>query len=270
MTRRLVVDVSSTGVATLPRASPTAMAGTTPRTLDTASASDRQVVQLAAELHDHFAQSLWCLDLGLRDLDRALERDPSSAREYLAVARRQLDDTYRDVRLLIGTLRASPPAELCLDAAIHASLRRFSEKSGTSSRFEAQDVVAVPGKLATVQLLAILEQALQNIRQHACASCVTVSLSENRSQWVLAIRDDGRGFHADTLGDARDGGHHGVSIMHDRARSIDGWVDISTAEGNGTTVRVYVRKSVPPRRRQLTRTSRSSGGELGREVIDRR
>ena len=47
---------------------------------------------------------------------------------------------------------------------------------------------------AQTVVLRVVQEALQNVRKHATASRVTVASRMAGDDWILEVRDDGRGF----------------------------------------------------------------------------
>ena len=85
-----------------------------------------------------------------------------------------------------------------------------------------------------LQIIFILQESLSNIRKHAQANKVDVSLI-NRQDFTLKISDDGIGFDTDTI-DSLSGEHVGLGIMQERARRIDAVLDVISQPNKGTTV----------------------------------
>ncbi|HRQ40085.1 MAG TPA: ATP-binding protein [Chloroflexota bacterium] len=64
------------------------------------------------------------------------------------------------------------------------------------------------------QTLRILREALTNIRRHAQASRVQITIARENGSIVFQIRDDGKGFDP---GQENSPNHLGLTIMHTRA-----------------------------------------------------
>jgi signal transduction histidine kinase len=98
----------------------------------------------------------------------------------------------------------------------------------------APEVPARFSATVELQLLRIIQEAITNIRKHACASQVKVSFCMAEGQVMIIIEDDGSGFDSAAL-TAQDN-RHGLSIMQERAGEIGGWLKIDSALGAGTRV----------------------------------
>jgi signal transduction histidine kinase len=86
-------------------------------------------------------------------------------------------------------------------------------------------------------LFRIAQEALANVRKHAMASRVDLSLENTRGGTLLTIRDDGRGFN---LEGARRPDSLGLLGMSERAEMMGGWCQVQSAKRRGTRVRIWV------------------------------
>ena len=84
-------------------------------------------------------------------------------------------------------------------------------------------------------MLHVLQEALSNVRKHADADRVQL-LVERGPQWTFTVRDNGRGFEPGPQRD--DDTHVGLHIMRERAERIGAQVQIQSAPGSGTEVRI--------------------------------
>ena len=91
-------------------------------------------------------------------------------------------------------------------------------------------------------LLRIAQEAITNAVRHAAAKSVTVVL-DCESEWVsLSVQDDGNGFVPDevlSLGI----GHFGLRSLRGRALKIGGEIQIQSAPGQGTLIKVVVSRA---------------------------
>jgi len=87
---------------------------------------------------------------------------------------------------------------------------------------------------AELQILRIAQEALANIRKHACAHTVRVLLTRrNDGAYMLLVEDDGVGFGS-ALTEGHRGKHIGLAIMEERARRIGADWRIESEPGEGT------------------------------------
>jgi two-component system nitrate/nitrite sensor histidine kinase NarX len=84
-----------------------------------------------------------------------------------------------------------------------------------------------------VQVLHVVQEALSNVRKHAAARQVGVTLWHEPALRI-EVRDDGRGFAAASA--APDDTHVGLRIMRERAAGIGAEVQVHSVPGQGTCV----------------------------------
>ena len=88
-------------------------------------------------------------------------------------------------------------------------------------------------------LLRVAQEALANVRKHARASRVALTLTYLDDALLLDVRDDGVGFEPELVERERDGwqaGGFGLSGMRERLEQHDGTLTIESAPGTGTTI----------------------------------
>ena len=85
--------------------------------------------------------------------------------------------------------------------------------------------------------LRIVQEALSNVRHHARARKVTVSLIFCPSEILLRVVDDGIGFDPDLVQSAESATLNGLGLagMRERADVVGGVVKLHSVLGTGTT-----------------------------------
>ncbi len=195
---------------------------------------------LAEELHDSIAQSLAFLNIQAQMLQDSLRHgDMPEAQSELARIREGIQESYDDVRELLVHFRTRVMAGN-VDIAIASALEKFEGQTGIATKLiRSGETREAPTKDA-IQILHIVQESLSNVRKHAAASQVEVSI-ERGENCVITVRDNGRGF--DPAATDLDGEIHvGINIMRERAHRIGGRFDIQSRLGEGTTVTL----SLPP------------------------
>jgi len=192
--------------------------------------------RIARELHDSLAQTLSWLNLKAEMLDDSWERgEAEKARREIAAIRRVVRDACYDVRESIDGLRTRPTDGLVPAAAAWVS--EFGRRSGLLTEFRAADGEMRLPPMVETEALRILQEALTNVRRHAHARQVWVSLQVRNEIIELIVEDDGQGFVYDQNQDHH---HFGLRIMRERAERLGGSFHIKTAPGQGTRVMVHL------------------------------
>lgn len=176
--------------------------------------------RMAREIHDTIAQSLTAI---------ALEIESGRVDKALQVTRTTLEDARRSVM----NLRAEPLAGKPLAQALALLVREFTSQSGIRVTLDTSHACELP-LAAEAELYRIAEQALANVRQHAQAKTVRLTLRCTRAFATLTIEDDGIGFDQRRVPEDR----HGLRGMRERARLAGGTLKI--ASRNGTKIEVKV------------------------------
>ncbi len=199
--------------------------------------------RLALELHDVVSQKLFSMVLTAETAATQLERDPAAARANVERLRELAREALDELRTLILGLR---PPELERDG-LAGALRKEAEMLGRVHGVEidvhAEETTndrhpAHPER--DLAALRIAHEALQNALRHARAEHVAVRLTYDRGMIVVEVSDDGLGFEPQAA-ELRSR-HLGLTSMEERAQELGGRLEIRSAPGAGTTVRLEVEK----------------------------
>jgi signal transduction histidine kinase len=193
--------------------------------------------RLARELHDSVTQTLFSLDLTAAAAATLVERDPAKARAELLRLQELARSAIAEMRSLVFELR---PPELESDGLV-PTLRKHVEILRRVHRADVRLEVRGDGALAPTlerELLRVAQEALSNALRHAKATTVRVCLEIAAPLLRLVVADDGVGFDPDD--------RHvratrlGLTSMRERARDLGGTIEIVSAPGAGTEVRLRV------------------------------
>jgi len=193
--------------------------------------------RIARELHDETAQTLIVLG---RRIEDAQEQAPDAALAVsLSELRDLVDDTLKGVRRFTSDLRPPLLEELGLPNTIEILGRRIAREDNLEV---AVEIIGEPKPLPPEHELALYrlaQEGLSNVRRHASATHADLTLRYEAGQVTLAISDNGVGFEvpADTSALVA-GGRLGLMGIYERARLLGGTAKITSALGQGTTVRV--------------------------------
>jgi two-component system NarL family response regulator len=99
-----------------------------------------------------------------------------------------------------------------------------------------------------VQLLRIIQEALTNVRKHAGVSQARLYLLADSDYARAIISDAGAGFDLTAAPDesGRADPHFGLTMMRERAASVNGTVDIRSRPGQGSQLTVKIPRALPP------------------------
>jgi len=192
--------------------------------------------RLAREIHDGLAQTLAFLKMQVSQMQNYLAReDLPRLRDVLRTSHRTLSDAYLDARQAIDNLRITPQSGV--SHWLQQSLEDFQGATNIHFQLSIQpDLVEIPQEIQA-QLIRVVQEALSNIRKHAHASNVYVSLHNWQSDLILEITDDGSGFSPE---DVPYISQYGLRGMRERAELIGADFQIISQPNQGTTVRLQL------------------------------
>jgi signal transduction histidine kinase/ligand-binding sensor domain-containing protein len=194
--------------------------------------------RIARELHDTLMQSTQGLILTFQGFAGRLAKiDPM--RPEMEGALDQADELLNEARERVLQLRTTPPdgdLAVALDGVgqeiFLGSTTRLSLKSEGGSK---------PLQASTAdEVCLIIREALKNVRRHAGARGVELTITYERSELRIRVRDDGRGISADDMDQTLRPTHFGIKGMHERALRIDSRLDIRNVPTGGTEVDLRV------------------------------
>ena len=196
---------------------------------------------MAQNLHDSIAQTLSFLNLQVQMLEQALkDNKPDLIDAGLEQIKAGVQECYEDVRELLVNFRTRVTQDSFEELA-QSVLKRFERQTHVKAHWKAIGSGQALSSQEKLQAIFILQEALSNVRKHAQAKNVLVTVNTLKD-FTLTIMDDGIGIDADLL-ESRKLYHVGLSIMRERASSVDGQVSIESEADAGTTVRFVLRKN---------------------------
>ena len=190
---------------------------------------------LARELHDSIAQSLAFLRIQVSLLRQALaQQQTDRVAQVIDEIDAGVKESTNDVRELLVHFRTRTNSD-DIEQAVEVTLSKFEYQTGIRTRL-AVSGHAVPLHSDTqLQVLHVIQEALSNVRKHAKASEVTVTITKG-TPWRFAVRDNGLGFIERQAKDTDT--HVGLQIMRERAERIGAKVEIESERGVGSTVTI--------------------------------
>ena len=163
------------------------------------------------------------------------ERDPAAARDQVERLQILAQEALDELRSLVFELR---PPDLEKDGLCGA-LRKHVEllsRAGESEIELALDDEVSPDPARGLEVLRIAQEAIQNALKHAQAEHVAVRLRDRDGRLLLEVEDDGAGFDPNTAGIRSR--RLGLTSMEERAERLGGTLEVVSAPGAGTTVRL--------------------------------
>jgi signal transduction histidine kinase len=192
---------------------------------------------VASDIHDGPVQEILVAGLFLHKLQKRLS--DAEDRRVVDMVSGAVDRSVKGLRGLLSELRPEVLDTQGLEAGIAQLLGRFEDlEFGIDNRLGAD-----PPSDTRLVLYRISQEVIANVRKHAMATRVDVTLDHDGEGYLARIRDDGVGFQPPEVLQSAPG-HLGLSSMRERAEMAGGWCRILGAPGAGTTVEFWLPEPV--------------------------
>jgi signal transduction histidine kinase len=185
---------------------------------------------IAREIHDDVGGSLAAAKFDLAWIERHASNPELT--EHIKAASDMVQHALEASQRIMKNLR---PAILDqgLVAAVQWLARDFAKRTGIKIALQADHAKAELPKDVLLAAYRTAQEALTNISKHAQATLVTIEISDVQQFLTLEINDNGPGLSPSDLSKPQS---FGLKGLHERAKSVGGWLDVSSVPGMGTSI----------------------------------
>lgn len=195
--------------------------------------------RLAQQIHDTVAQGYVGIVTHLEAAEAVLGGGDAGVRKHVAEAKASARASLDEARRLVWDLRPDLLDGAPLPVVLARQLGEWTGKTGVAASQVVTGTARPLDANRETALLQAVREGLNNIRSHARASRVTVTLSYMDDEVALDIKDDGRGFSPDPAeARPRESGGFGLRALDERVRGLGGRLAVETAPGEGTLLTV--------------------------------
>jgi signal transduction histidine kinase len=192
---------------------------------------------IASDIHDDPIQKMVAASMRL---DIVLEDHPElAADEQFQKAKDTVNRSIESLRTLMFELRPYVLDHDGLAAALKVFVAEEGKLPGSATYKVQSRLHSEPPESVRVILYRIAQEALVNVRKHARATKVEITLEERNEGYTLQVMDDGVGFEPSEISDPSLG-HIGLTSMRERASLAGGWFRIESTGGAGTTAEAWI------------------------------
>ena len=200
---------------------------------------ERERARIAQDLHDDLGSSLTQISL-LSGLLLADKHNPGEVEAHSIKLAHAADQTVRSLEEIVWAVRpGSDTLQGLVEYIAHFASELF-EGNPTRCRLDLPHdlpALALPPEVRH-NIFLIVKEALTNTLKHAAAGEVRVQAKAEGSRLEILVEDDGRGYTPATRPVPEQ--RNGLGNMRQRAESIGGKLELQSALGSGTTVRLTV------------------------------
>ena len=201
-------------------------------------AQEEERKRIAQELHDDTAQALVIHARSIEDLSCKIERMqkeqiPAKLEELFE----QTNLIINGVRRLSQDLRPAALDRLGLVSAVEWIADQMAGYSGLDIKVQFLGEERRLADEVELVLFRITQEALRNVCKHAQATQADVIVEFQPEQVRITVKDNGNGFDVpDSVADLPRYGMLGLAGMQERARLLDGTLEVTSENRRGTTV----------------------------------
>lgn len=198
--------------------------------------------RIAREIHDGPAQSLANLVLRTEIAERLLEtNDLGVIRSELIDLKGQIRSGLGEIRKIIFNLRPMALDDLGLVPTLRKFVQDFEENSRIRSVFETSGKERRLSSAMEAAMFRMVQEAYSNALKHATPTFVSLEMNFLEDRVQLLIEDNGIGFNSDLIDSrVRTHSHFGLIGMRERVDLLQGTLEIESAAGQGTKIRIQV------------------------------
>ncbi|GAB4181584.1 MAG: ATP-binding cassette domain-containing protein [Roseiflexaceae bacterium] len=195
--------------------------------------------RLARDLHDQVIQDLLSVNFQIEALESEQRNTPQQLGE-LGEVRASIRDIIAELRRICGNLRPPTIDSLGLGAALQSLTRDWSERSGCAVVLDLDPDLGRLPEAIELSIFRIIQEGLSNVRRHARASQVRISLRHATPRdLAITIADDGRGLPEEfDLANSARKGHYGLLGISERISLLGGRLSLQNQTNGG--MRLYV------------------------------
>jgi len=199
-------------------------------------AQEEERRRVAREIHDGPAQSMANVVLRTEVCEKLLETDIEAARKELQDLREIVRSSLQDVRRIIFDLRPMALDDLGLIPALSRYVENIKERNPINVTINCLGQRRRLESVVEVALYRVVQEGLQNVLKHAKAENVQINLEIGPQSIMTLIRDDGKGFDAETYMKEPRPNSYGILGMKERLEILGGQFSIRSQPGKGTEI----------------------------------
>ncbi len=192
--------------------------------------------RIARDLHDTLGQNISYLRLKLEQLSANWpDSGRSEFQDDLSRMFTVADEAYNQVRDTLEELRTTERQDLEKTIRLYAD--QVSGRTGFTVHLHSGGQSGTLSPRRSREMMYILREAMNNVEKHASAQNVDIHLKWSDGEFLVTIRDDGKGFQPEKVNREE---RYGMSIMRERAQAINAKLSIDSTPGQGTQLTLCI------------------------------
>ena len=206
--------------------------------------------RLAREVHDTVLQGCTNVSLLLEAASSIKPSDTASADEMVELARNQARTTVVEAREAIWKWRNSDEPKQDIVVSLQRIAEQTSRRSGIPVSVHSTGAGFFLNSSALQELLMIAREAIHNAVHHSKAGRIYANVDFSSGRLAIEVGDDGCGFD---MAQTRNSSNRsfGIMGMQERAQRIGAALNLESAIGVGTRVRIEISQEAASAKAEL-------------------
>jgi signal transduction histidine kinase len=198
--------------------------------------------RLSCDLHDHLAQDLSTLKIGIDTLIDNHTETSVKMKQKVSELSDMVYKTIMDVREMAYFLRPAGLDKLGLVQTVFQYCEDFSAKNNIEVDFFSVGIDGLKLDFDTeIAIYRLIQEGLNNIKKHADATHAAIRLIASFPNIILRIEDNGNGFNIQKYSDsAINGKQMGLLSMEERVSFLAGKMKIESRLKQGTKILIEI------------------------------
>ncbi|RYE24968.1 MAG: hypothetical protein EOP51_05655 [Sphingobacteriales bacterium] len=196
---------------------------------------EQSLKYFSEEIHDNVGQILSIAKLHLYKIaktttEEAIQNNAKQSTELLTKA-------ISDLRTISHTANGNMVLKAELEDSIQKELSYIRSAKNINCTFDTHGDSYALGEERNLLLFRIVQESIANALKHGDPSAIQINIAYQPNDVTVSITDDGAGFDVDGQ---KQGAGLGLNNMNTRVALLKGKLDISSAKGEGTTIKLNI------------------------------
>ena len=192
--------------------------------------------RIARDLHDATLQDLTYIFHKMELLGLYIEKDPLKANLELVSIKNSLKSTINDIRNIIFDLRPTILDDLGLKESFDVFFQWLYENTSFQFDVDIDGIELI--HIKRLNIYRIVVECVMNAVKYSEGTKIIVRCKNIKDNISILIQDDGKGFDMNNISNKRV--RHGLSIVNERVKVLDGNISIDTNIGKGVKIDISI------------------------------
>jgi PAS domain S-box-containing protein len=197
--------------------------------------------RIARELHDSIGQMLSAIKFRIQSAGEKIASQKSKLWNDLSEAWTLLEQSIHEVRRIAYNLRPSVLDDLGLISAVRSMCEDFTERTQIKVSLKSANFVPRLAPEVELGVFRIIQEALNNVEQHADATRLALHIQKKNSHLVIIVKDNGKGFDPASIQKQRSRVKgFGLEGIKERVSTLGGSMDLQSEVNKGVQMHITI------------------------------